>query len=104
MKRNILSKIDDDEPIFGVNKNVLRTEATKILSNLFDFSFDFSKIVFEKEVMKSSKAAKLSSTCTESISSQNRHYFKIKGGVVVDQKPVLILFILLNILILTLEQ
>ena len=55
LKENIILKIKEDateeEPILKTNLSILRTEASKVAKNLFGISVDFSKTVFDQQVM-----------------------------------------------------
>ena len=95
LKRNFLSQIteyEEEEPILKSNISTLRTEASKIVSKLFGFSYSFSAVGFEKEVTIYSGnpkiTAKLSSSCSVTYSGKNSGIIQIKGGTVVSESGV----------------
>ena len=96
LKRTFLKKIKDieeeEEPILRANISTLRTEASKIVSKLFGFSYSFSTVVFDKEVTIYSGnpkiTAKLSSSCSVTYSGKNSGIIQIKGGTVVSESGV----------------
>ena len=91
LKESILSQMEEEEPTLEVNQSLLRSEASRIPRNLFKISFDFSKTVFEKEVVVHAGnpqiTVKLSSSCTASISmGSNSGSIQVKGGAVINEK------------------
>ena len=90
LKESILSQMEEEEPTLEVNQSLLRSEASRILRNLFKISFDFSKTVFEKEVVVHAGnpqiTVKLSSSCSASISmGSNSGSIQVKGGAVISE-------------------
>ena len=90
LKESILNQMEEEEPTLEVNQSLLRSEASRILRNLFKISFDFSKTVFEKEVVVHAGnpqiTVKLSSSCTASISmGSNSGSIQVKGGAVISE-------------------
>ena len=92
LKKNLLSKIEEseeEEPILMSNISVLRSEASNIVKRLFGFSYSFSTVLFDREVViyagNPKITAKLSSSCEVTYSGKNTGVIKIKGGTVVSQ-------------------
>ena len=93
LKENILLKmkeeVAEEEPILKTNLSILRTEASKVAKNLFGISVDFSKTVFDQQIVihlgNPTITAKLTSKCNLSKGS-NDAFFQIKGGVVVNEQ------------------
>ena len=90
LKESILNQMEEEEPTLEVNQSLLRSEASRILRNLFKISFDFSKTVFEKEVVvhvgNPQITVKLSSSCKASISmGSNSGSIQVKGGAVISE-------------------
>ena len=95
LKKNLLSKIEEseeEEPILMSNISVLRSEASNIVKRLFGFSYSFSTVLFDREVViyagNPKITAKLSSSCEVTYSGKNTGVIKIKGGTVVSQSGI----------------
>ena len=72
-------------------KNIsLKHTASNLVHNLFDISFDFSKINYEEEILIYNEGYKITAKITHSqnihISSENNGFFQISNGVVIDRK------------------
>lgn len=93
LKENILLKmkeeVAEEEPILKTNLSILRNEASKVARNLFGISWDFSKTLFDQQIVihlgNPTIYAKLTSKCNLSKGS-NDAFFQIKGGVVVNEQ------------------
>ena len=92
LKKNLLSNIEkseEEEPILMSNISVLRSEASNIVKRLFGFSYSFSTVLFDREVViyagNPKITAKLSSSCEVTYSGKNTGVIKIQGGTVVSQ-------------------
>ena len=92
LKKNLLSNIKEsveEDPILMSNISVLRSEASNIVKRLFGFSYSFSTVLFDREVViyagNPKITAKLSSSCEVTYSGKNTGVIKIKGGTVVSQ-------------------